>query len=331
MQPDLTIIVPVRAGLPCDTAGSLSLACQDFAFVEIIVVNGNAVSKQRNEAARLAKSEFLYFIDDDSHVDVEAIREGIQLIKQNDIDVVGGPSVTRSNAEFLESCFGEVVAVPFGAWHLLARVRPVGGKRQVDGDELISCNLMIRKQIYQQACGMNEQLYPGEDTDFIRRLKGLGANLYYNPDMIIRRPRRQSLQAFASQYYKYGIGKGKKVFSNFSCNDLVYLIPSLFVVYLFSLLFAASSILWFLPLLVYAMLSMSSGVSIALRTGSIETGLVSSMLFLPLHASYGSGVAVGICKYLFSRVKPKRSILNVTVIELAHGEQRHTVSSVAIV
>ncbi|MBX9670862.1 MAG: glycosyltransferase [Candidatus Obscuribacterales bacterium] len=320
MNPELSVIIPVRSDeLPSDTVAGLTRACQDFPLIEVIVVKGNALGKQRNEAVALAKAPLVYFIDDDSQVEPDGLKEGLKLFGCKDIDVVGGPAVTRKDAAFLERCFGEVVSVPLGAWRMRARMTPSGPPRQVDGEELIFCNLMMRKSRYLEASGMDEGLYPGEDVDLMRRLRKQGAEMYYNPHMKIARPRRISLFEFMTQYYGYGRGRGERILHDFRSKDLIFFVPSLFAMYLISLSIVCNS-LTFLPLLLYILLSALNGLLIAFRTRSLLTGFVSSFLFLPLHLSYGSGVVAGVNRSLFRRINKRIPELKVTIIELAYGE-----------
>jgi succinoglycan biosynthesis protein ExoA len=320
MQPELSVIIPVRSDkLPSDTLVGLTQACQDFPLIELIVVEGNALSKQRNEAVSRAKAPLLYFIDDDSCLDSDGIKEGIKHFANHDVDVVGGPAITRSDATFIERCFGEVVSVPLGAWRMGARTTPSGSPRTVDGEELIFCNLMMRKSAFEAACGMDEGLYPGEDVDLIRRLRCNGAKMFYNPRMKVGRPRRQSLVAFSMQYFGYARGRGERIGQNFRSKDLVFILPSLFAIYLLSLLIVCNSIT-VIPLLLYSFLCVLNGLLIAFRTGSIAVGLVSSFIFLPLHLAYGTGMVAGVNRSFFRGMNKNMPVRNVRIIELAYGE-----------
>jgi GT2 family glycosyltransferase len=320
MQPKLSVIIPVRSEqLPSATVIALTQACKDFPLIEVIVVEGNALSKQRNEAVARASAPLIYFIDDDSCLDSASLKEAISYFDNPDIDVVGGPAVTRSDAAFLENCFGEVVSVPLGAWRMRARTTPVGPPRKVDGDELIFCNLMMRKNRFDEVAGMNEDRYPGEEIDLLDKLISRGAQIYYNPNMKIARPRRSTLVEFTSQFYIYGHGRGERIFKNFKSKDFVFLVPSLFAAYLITLCFFCNPIT-ILPLLLYSFLCLVNGILIVARTGSALTGTVSAFLFLPLHLSYGVGMVAGMSRSLFLRMNRDISVRSVRIIELAYGK-----------
>lgn len=320
MQPKLSVIIPVRSEqLPTDTVVGLTQACKDFPLIEVIVVEGNALSKQRNLAVAKATAPLIYFIDDDSCLDSASLKEAINYFDNPEVDVVGGPAVTRSDAAFLENCFGEVVSVPLGAWHMRARTTPVGVPRKIDGDELIFCNLMMRKSRFDDVAGMNEDRYPGEEIDLLDKLLAGGAQIYYNPEMKIARPRRSNLAEFTAQFYIYGHGRGERILKNFKNKDFLFLLPSIFSAYLISLLFVCNSIT-ILPLFLYAFLCLINGIFIIGRTGSVMTGIVSAFLFMPLHLSYGFGFVAGINRSLFRRMNRDISVRSVRIIELAYGK-----------
>lgn len=320
MQPKLSVIIPVRSDqLPSDTVMGITQACKDFPLIEVIVVEGNALSKQRNLAVERATAPLIYFIDDDSCLDSASLKEAINYFDNPDVDVVGGPAVTRSDAAFLENCFGEVVSVPLGAWRMRARTTPVGPPRKIDGDELIFCNLMMRKNRFDQVAGMNEARYPGEEIDLLDKLLSDGAQIHYNPEMKIARPRRSNLSEFTAQFFTYGKGRGERIFKNFKTKDFVFLLPTLFTAYLFSLLFFCNAITM-VPLLLYALLCLLNGLLIVGRTGSIPTGFVSTFLFLPLHLSYGIGLTAGLLRSLSRRMNRNITVRSVKIVEIVYGK-----------
>ena len=54
----------------------------DFDY-EIFTVTGNNPTLQRNECAKLAQGQFLYFLDCDSHIDINSLTIASNLLKEN--------------------------------------------------------------------------------------------------------------------------------------------------------------------------------------------------------------------------------------------------------
>ena len=128
--------------------------------IEILIVRGKNPSLQRNEAAAQARGEFLYFLDDDSYVENNALQSAISYLQQKNVVAVGGPALTYDEASQLEHYFGAAVGSWFGAGPARARSRIMGEAREVRGEELILCNLLVRKDIFLAASGFNVALYP---------------------------------------------------------------------------------------------------------------------------------------------------------------------------
>lgn len=254
------------------------------------MVEGRRVSAQRNLGVAQTEGDVIYFLDDDSEVEADTVDRGLRALSDPDVAAVGGPAVTRRDADFWEDCFGEVTASRLGMLHLRSRDRPVGRFRRIDGQELTLCNLMVRRAWFERVQGLNEELYPGEDVHLLQRLNSAGAAIIYDPDMRIRRPRRRTLLAFCRQHFRYGQARGLSLREGRSLKSLPFLVPSVFLVY---------SLLWLWsqvgggPLVFYLLLSVAAGARIAHRRGSILKGMASVPLFCCLHHSFGFGVLAG--------------------------------------
>lgn len=277
----LTVIIPVPPEAPAPRAlAGLERALEGLGPVEVIVSRGRAAAQQRNHAARAARAPVLYFLDDDSEVEAEALRRGLQHFEDGTVAAVGGPALTRRGAGFWERCFGEVTAARFGVGRLRARNRAVGDLRETDGEELILCNLMLRTSWHERVQGLDDDLYPGEDVDLWKRLRAAGATMLYDPRMAIRRPRRKTVAGFLWQYFRYGQGRGCR----WRTDDLPFLLPLG---------------MWLLPLWrgavwAYGLASLAAALGIAWRRRDLALGLACWPLFAGLHLAYGAGMAVGL-------------------------------------
>ena len=289
MEPLLTLIVPTHPGSGSPRAlDGLDQIAQALGPLEVIVTRGRAPAQQRNHAAAKARGAVLYFLDDDCRVSPETLRRGLAFLDSGDAAAIGGPAVTLSQASFLEECCGLAISSPLGTLHMRARATPVGTLRRVGGEELIMCNLMIKKSWYLHVDGLNGGLYPGEERDFWRRLVERGAALYYDPDMIIERGRRRTLRSFISQHFRYGQARGHQ----FTRAEWFFGIPTMFVIYLVALGLCPHRTPG-LPLELYLMLSTLAGILIASRSRSLTRGLCSALLFPVMHVAYGLGMLTG--------------------------------------
>jgi GT2 family glycosyltransferase len=246
-------------------------------------------------AAKEAHGQFLFFLDDDSFVAPDCLNEALAYLKDENVGAVGGPALTYEGGTFLEDCFGEVTGAYWGGFITRFRHRPIGAARPVSGEELILCNLMVKKDHFFLLSGLKEQLYPGEDPEFTKRMDKKGIKMFYNPRMTVHRTRRKSVLSFLIQSFEYSFGRAKHIFYGFRKIDLLFLIPSLFVGYLLSLPFLHLPYVW-IPLALYALLVIGNSFVIALKKHRPIFTLALPPLFLLLHFSYGIGLLVGLLR-----------------------------------
>src|SRR5690242_11176151 len=113
----ISCVIPIRTGgNPKSVIDHLRSIDFPRDQIEIIVVEGDQPSRQRNQAVLKAKGEFVYFLDDDSFVTPSCINEGLRCFNNPDIVTVGGPAVTYDAGSFLERCFGDVTAAYWGGF-----------------------------------------------------------------------------------------------------------------------------------------------------------------------------------------------------------------------
>lgn len=290
----ISFVIPVRPGnYPTKALAHISSLDYPLELVEVLIAEGRQPSLQRNQAVAQASGEIIYFLDDDSFVSPHCISAGLNYINRKRIGAVGGPALTHNQASFFESLCGEVVGSPFGTFTTRSRFRAVGIARRVRGEELILCNLMVPRKIYQIMSGLNVRLYPNEENELFKRMRKAGYRFYYLPDMIVRRTKRNSIGAFARQMFSYGHGRGRHILRGFSAADLVFLLPTGFVVYLALLLLFPSKLLA-LPLLAYLLFIGCGASLIMLHRKSVLAALVSFPLFLTMHITYGVGLVFGL-------------------------------------
>ena len=290
----VSIIIPVLPGeFPHQVVECLQWSNHPHDEIEVIIAEGLQPSRQRNEAAKIASGDFLYFLDDDSFVTPTSISTALEFLAKTNSAAVGGPAVTHRKASFLEDCFGEVVGAPCGTFITRARNVPVGSAREVRGEELILCNLMVRKNAFNQVSGLDERLYPNEENEMLKRMRAKGFSFYYVPEMFVRRSRRKDIFSFARQMFNYGWGRGRHIFVRFHPRDFIFLLPVFFLAYLLLLFFYRPS--WLLaPLALYLLLTGLNSLEISIRRKAPMMMTVAFLLFPLVHLTYGAGLLWGL-------------------------------------
>src|SRR6185369_14799284 len=154
-----------------------------------------------------ARGDIIYFLDDDSEVQRDALLRAVEHFRDASVRMVGGPNLCPADAPFREKIF----AVTLSSWIAFgpsrARYDCVGAARATSAKELILCNLLARRQTINEAGGFDESLYPNEENALMDELQRRGGKLIYDPNVIVFRRPRPTLRAFCKMLLNYGRGR----------------------------------------------------------------------------------------------------------------------------
>ncbi len=259
---------------------------------EILLAEGKAPSQQRNLAAREARGEILYFLDDDSLINPENIARCSDEMDDPTVAVIGGPSITPEGDSWLQKLFGCALSSAFGTGGVRNRYRAYGEKRTTTDKELILCNLAIRRSVFIDLDGFNECLYPNEENEFMERVTSAGYTLLHDPSLIMYRSQRQTLKAFIRQMFGYGRGRGQQTLITKSYSVTSF-IPLFFVAYLIIALIGIKYVLLLVPLMIYLCASLVTSFLVLSRTGRLSSLLLPALYPL-MHIVNGVGLLWGI-------------------------------------
>jgi succinoglycan biosynthesis protein ExoA len=289
--PPVTIVIPARPGQAEVEAISASTSLEYPAgLVEVLVARGKQPSVQRNVAAREAKGEWIYFLDDDSCPDPDNLRRGMVHGARSDVAMVGGPTGCPAEAPVRERMFQAVM----GSWLAFgpsrARYAAVGEARETSEKELILCNLLVRKSVFLAAGGFDEALYPNEENALMDRVGTEGHRLVYDPAfMIWRRPRR-TVGAFARMVFGYGRGRAEQFRLHPTWGSALNFVPPLFLVYV--LLTPVLPSVWLWPWAFYGAALVVQAMILRELTWTQRLGI--PPLIVLSHAGYGLGFWYGL-------------------------------------
>ncbi|HLD41248.1 MAG TPA: glycosyltransferase [Candidatus Omnitrophota bacterium] len=323
--PLISIIIPVRPGASAKTAiDSIRKADYPLERIETILEEGLNPSRQRNQGIKKASGEILFFLDDDSEITPGLFKETVKTYQAYpDAIGVGGPAVLYGNTNLQKGVIA-VLTSYLGVYKISARYAPAGQTRYTDENELISCNLSLKREIFRKNNGFNDKLYPNEENELIQSLIKQGYRFIYNPDCQILRQADNEIEAFLRRIFNYGRGRMEQLFLRPSKTSFFRLLPLGFLIYLSGLLFIPNPYLY-LPffgyLILIAVVSACASKKIAFGDNSMRfsVALYTSLhhkkqlkiiplliaLFLATHILYGLGEVYGI----YTALKHKRNVL----------------------
>jgi len=298
--PLISIIIPVKPGGHVKALDSVRLLDYPDGRMEVFIAEGCQPSRQRNEAAKEARGEILYFLDDDSCPHSDNLRRLAGHFVRSDVAVVGGPSITPEEDSFLQRCFSAVFTSPFGGAGVRNRYMRAGAARKTSEKELILCNMAVRASVYRERGGLNEKLYPNEENELMVRIASSGGTLIHDPDIYVCRSQRKSVARFARQILNYGRGRMEQTILSPRSFSLNHFVPLFFLFYCILAPFFYSC-LYALPLFFYCLLVLFFAGKAGLADERLKKNLTSVfclMIFLfPLmHFSYGFGMLVGLSR-----------------------------------
>lgn len=268
---------------------------------EIIVVEGNNPSRQRNRGAKLASGDVLYFLDEDVMLPPSTLGRARKAFENDSsLAALGGPNLTPARDSFLQKIFGAALGSGWGTGKSQARYAPVGKRREAGEKELILSNLLVRADVFESTKGFHESLYPNEENELLDRVKTGKWRVVYDPALFVLKSQRNSFGAFSRQLFGYGKGRARQLALFPSWKGLFHTLPALFLTYLLFLSFAPVPLLA-LPLIAYAGLTAIFSLSSATSLRNPFAFPFLLVAFPLLHLSYGLGFVIGSLSLLQKR------------------------------
>ncbi len=260
-------------------------------LIEILIIEGRHIAKQRNIGIKNSKGKILYLLDNDSQVNPKAFKLIAKAFTNPNIAAVGGPSLfSYKDGNFVSQLIGYTLETYFGAMRMRFRYSRQKTKvTKANEYQLIGANLALRKTAVLKVGGFDETIVPNEETELLRRLKTKGYELEYNQSMFIYRYHRGTVYQLIKQFSHYGSGRMKQIKKEFIPQDFLLMSPIAFILYIFSLIIIHP--FWYLtPLFLYLVLGIATSVKAAIKYKKIILVLCMPLLFPLIHFSYAAGL-----------------------------------------
>ncbi len=182
--------------------------------------------RKRDFGVKISKGEILAFIDDDAFPVQDWLDHALKHFKNNSVGAVCGPAVTPLHDSSKQKISGYFYESFLGSGNLRWRYLPL---QQRDVDDAPSCNLLVRRSVFEKAGGYNSHYYPGEDTKLCLDIVKKGYRIVYEPKAMVYHHRRAIFKGHLTQIWNYGLHRGffMKKFPETSLR-VGYLLPLVF-------------------------------------------------------------------------------------------------------
>lgn len=185
-------------------------------------------ARKRNMGAVAATGDVLVFIDDDAYPREDWLATAAARLMDPAIHALGGPGLTPPEDPPLAQLSGAIFASPLVSGNFRCRYFIEGPLRKVE--DFPSCNLFVRKAVFDEVRGFREDFWPGEDTLLCADIQQKGYALWYEPRVVVYHHRRPVFGPHLRQVGRYALHRGyfaRRIGLN--SRRISYMLPSLFV------------------------------------------------------------------------------------------------------
>lgn len=207
---------------------STAQVIQTFEIKAIHLTHTIGASASRNLAAKEANGELIGFIDSDCVAHPNWLKELVPYFEEEKVGIVGGYVSNFYFRSALDRYEDTKSSLNMGRYPFRAEE----GKSSTA--YVPSCNLIIRKKVFLEAGGFQEDLNVGEDVDLCWRVRKLGYHLLYLPQGEIKHKHRNDLRHMLSRRYDYGTSEASLYLKHRDQRKMISIQPfhSIFFIFL---------------------------------------------------------------------------------------------------
>jgi mycofactocin system glycosyltransferase len=169
------------------------------AFPCILLTNSASQGQSygRNLGAQHAKGEILAFMDDDCVAGRAWLSDLVPYFQWEEIGAVGGYVDGYSNKSRLDRYEKTFSLLNLGKYIFR-------GERHASAFFVPTCNMLVRKRVFDETGGIRQTMRIGEDVDFCWRMRDAGWQALYVPSGIVRHKHRNTLGTMLRRRADYG-------------------------------------------------------------------------------------------------------------------------------
>jgi glycosyltransferase involved in cell wall biosynthesis len=243
-----------------------------------------------NECIRRARGDVIVRMDVHADYAPDFIEKCVAALERTGADHVGGAARPKAKT-FFQRCVAAALRSPLG----------IGGSKYSQGDaegfvESV-CPGAFDRRVFERVGLFDPKAITNEDAELNQRILDSGGRVYMSRDIVSHYYPRESIQALARQYFKYGKGRARTLLKHRNLSSIKPTLAFLGLAGEALVLIAAPWQLGGLSLVGYALATGAEAVRVGHTEGLAAIPVV-WVIFPVLHASHGAGFAIGLAKYL---------------------------------
>jgi len=179
---------------------------QDLPGVRVLPSGPVGPGAKRDLCAAAAGGEFLAFLDDDAYPEAGWLESAAEVFGDPAVGAVGGPAVTPPHDSVERWASGLVYESALVGGPFAFRYRPLAAR---DCDDYPTCNLLVRRSVFEAIGGFDTRFWPGEDTvACLKIVHELNKRIVYDPRVLVYHHRRDMFRAHLRQLNRYARHRG---------------------------------------------------------------------------------------------------------------------------
>ena len=279
----------IDGGSKDDTLEKIKFWQEKYPQIKLVKNDLRYVSHGFNMAYRASQSKYITLMGAHAEYPADYFLQGMSLLESEDADAVGGPlnQAGRTNkGKIIAACMSS----RFGVGDSEFRTTKTRGYVQT------VAMAIYKRSVFEKIGLLDEELIRDQDDEFHYRMNANGLKILMDPSMEATYYVRDDFRSLWSQYFNYGLYKPLVFEKVRSQLRLRHLVPSAFVIYIFSLLpLLFITKISIVPLMIYLMLALFFSIKVSKKGKDFVYALAS---FVILHFSYGIGMILGIRKII---------------------------------
>lgn len=267
---------------------------------------------KRDLCAAAASGEYLAFLDDDAYPAKGWLEAAAEVFKDPSVGAVGGPAITPEDDSVRRWASGLVYESALVGGPYAFRYRPLAAR---DCDDYPTCNLLIRRSLFEAIGGFDTRFWPGEDTvACLKIVHEQKMRIVYDPRVLVYHHRRDMFRGHLSQLNRYARHRGffAKRFPKTSLRPAYFgptaLLAWTLLGWLPGLLRSGWAAWWGGSLVFYLVLAALEAARMSVKAPGDKRGIPLWLLvaggLVSTHFSYGWNLMVGLCS---SRMHEERA------------------------